>query len=281
MREITLGQYYPVSSPIHRLDPRIKLLISMIYLVGMFFVKHFIVFGVVALCVFAVILVSRVPLLKVLKSLKVVIFLLLFTFIMTALFYNGGGELLWAFWVIKIYKEGLINAAFLSLRLILIFLGPTILTYTTTPVELTDALESLLKPLSMMGIPVHYLAIIMQIALRLIPSFIEETDKIVSAQKSRCADFDSGNIFKRAKAMIPVIIPLIISAINRADDLADAMDSRCYRGAKGRTRYKKMTLRFCDVMVLLLSLALLFCVLTISYNWFPWIIDFSAIGWLV
>lgn len=281
MREITLGQYYPVSSPIHRLDPRIKLLISMIYLVGMFFVKHFIVFGVVALCVFAVILVSRVPLLKVLKSLKVVIFLLLFTFIMTALFYNGGGELLWAFWVIKIYKEGLINAAFLSLRLILIFLGPTILTYTTTPVELTDALESLLKPLSMMGIPVHYLAIIMQIALRLIPSFIEETDKIVSAQKSRCADFDSGNIFKRAKAMIPVIIPLIISAINRADDLADAMDSRCYRGAKGRTRYKKMTLRFCDVMVLLLSLALLFCVLTISYNWFPWIIDFSAIRWLV
>lgn len=281
MREITLGQYYPVSSPIHRLDPRIKLIISMIYLVGMFFVKHFIVFGAVALCVFAVILVSRVPLLKVLKSLKVVIFLLLFTFIMTALFYNGGGELLWAFWVIKIYKEGLINAAFLSLRLILIFLGPTILTYTTTPVELTDALESLLKPLSMMGIPVHYLAIIMQIALRLIPSFIEETDKIVSAQKSRCADFDSGNIFKRAKAMIPVIIPLIISAINRADDLADAMDSRCYRGAKGRTRYKKMTLRFCDVMVLLLSLALLFCVLTISYNWFPWIIDFSAIGWLV
>ncbi len=281
MREITLGQYYPVSSPIHRLDPRIKLLISMIYLVGMFFVKHFIVFGAVALCVFAVILVSRVPLLKVLKSLKVVIFLLLFTFIMTALFYNGGGELLWAFWVIKIYKEGLINAAFLSLRLILIFLGPTILTYTTTPVELTDALESLLKPLSMMGIPVHYLAIIMQIALRLIPSFIEETDKIVSAQKSRCADFDSGNIFKRAKAMIPVIIPLIISAINRADDLADAMDSRCYRGAKGRTRYKKMTLRFCDVMVLLLSLALLFCVLTISYNWFPWIIDFSAIRWLV
>lgn len=281
MREITLGQYYPVSSPIHRLDPRIKLLISMIYLVGMFFVKHFIVFGAVALCVFAVILVSRVPLLKVLKSLKVVIFLLLFTFIMTALFYNGGGELLWAFWVIKIYKEGLINAAFLSLRLILIFLGPTILTYTTTPVELTDALESLLKPLSMMGIPVHYLAIIMQIALRLIPSFIEETDKIVSAQKSRCADFDSGNIFKRAKAMIPVIIPLIISAINRADDLADAMDSRCYRGAKGRTRYKKMTLRFCDVMVLLLSFVLLFCVLTISYNWFPWIIDFSAIWWLV
>lgn len=281
MREITLGQYYPVSSPIHRLDPRIKLLISMIYLVGMFFVKHFIVFGAVALCVFAVILVSRVPLLKVLKSLKVVIFLLLFTFIMTALFYNGGGELLWAFWVIRIYKEGLINAAFLSLRLILIFLGPTILTYTTTPVELTDALESLLKPLSMMGIPVHYLAIIMQIALRLIPSFIEETDKIVSAQKSRCADFDSGNIFKRAKAMIPVIIPLIISAINRADDLADAMDSRCYRGAKGRTRYKKMTLRFCDVMVLLLSLALLFCVLTISYNWFPWIIDFSAIRWFV
>ena len=281
MREITLGQYYPVSSPIHRLDPRIKLLISIMYLVMMFFVKHFVTFGVIALGLLIVVFVSRVPLLKVLKSLKVVIFLVVFTFIMTVLFYNKDGMLWCAFWIIKIYKEAVINAAFLCTRLILLVLGPTMLTYTTTPVELTDALESLLKPLAMMGIPVHYLAIIMQIALRLIPSFIEETDKIISAQKSRCADFDTGNVFKRAKAMIPVIIPLIISAFKRADDLADAMDSRCYRGAKGRTRYKKMKMRFVDVMMLVLMTVAFFLVLVVNYNWFPGIIDFAAIRWLV
>lgn len=281
MREITLGQYYPVSSPIHRLDPRIKLLISIMYLVMMFFVKHFIMFGAIALGLLIVVFVSRVPLLKVLKSLKVVIFLVVFTFIMTVLFYNKDGTLWCAFWVIKIYKEAVINATFLCTRLILLVLGPTMLTYTTTPVELTDALESLLKPLAMIGIPVHYLAIIMQIALRLIPSFIEETDKIISAQKSRCADFDTGNLFRRAKAMIPVIIPLIISAFKRADDLADAMDSRCYRGAKGRTRYKKMKMRFTDALMLILMAVVFFVVLVVNYNWFPGIIDFSAIRWFV
>ncbi|MGN1093468.1 MAG: energy-coupling factor transporter transmembrane component T family protein [Candidatus Neoclostridium sp.] len=281
MREITLGQYYPVSSLVHRLDPRIKLIISIAYIVMMFFVKHFITFGFIALCLIAVIAISKVPFIKVLKSLKVIIFLVLFTFVMTVLFYNGGGEPLWSFWIIRIYKEALQSAAFLCARLILIVLGPTMLTYTTTPVELTDALESLLKPLSAIGIPVHYLAIIMQIALRLIPSFIEETDKIISAQKSRCADFDSGNIFKRAKAMIPVIIPLIISAFKRADDLADAMDSRCYRGAKGRTRYKKMKLRFVDAAALLIFAALFFLVLAVGYNWFPSVIDFAALWWFI
>lgn len=281
MREITLGQYYPVDSPVHRLDPRIKLLVSLMYIVLLFFVEHFIVFGFIAVVLFIVIAASRVPFGKVLKSLKVVVFLILFTLLMTILFFHGDGTLLWSFWIINIYKEAVINALFLCVRLILLVIGSTMLTYTTTPVELTDALESLLKPLSVIGIPVHYLAIIMQIALRLIPSFVEETDKIVNAQKSRCADFDSGNVIKKAKAMIPVLVPLIVSAFKRADDLADAMDSRCYRGAKGRTRYKKMKLRFSDVLMLLLACIQFALVLAVTFNWFPAIVDFSTLRWFI
>ncbi len=281
MREITLGQYYPVESPVHRLDPRIKLLASIIYIAMLFFVRHFIVFGVIAAMLLVVIALSRVPLFKVLKSLKIIIFLLVFMLIMTVFFYSGTGTLWWSFGIIKIYKEAVINALFLCARLILLVLGPTMLTYTTTPVELTDALESVLKPFSLIGIPVHYLAIVMQLALRLIPTFLEETDKIINAQKSRCADFDSGNIFKRAKAMIPVLIPLIISAIKRADDLADAMDSRCYRGAKGRTRYKKMKLRACDVLSFTGVLIVFLAALAVYYEWFPFLAALTSQWWFV
>ena len=281
MREITLGQYYPVESPVHRLDPRIKLLASIIYIAMLFFVRHFIVFGVIAAMLLVVIALSRVPLFKVLKSLKIIIFLLVFMLIMTVFFYSGTGTLWWSFGIIKIYKEEVINALFLCARIILLVLGPTMLTYTTTPVELTDALESVLKPFSLIGIPVHYLAIVMQLALRLIPTFLEETDKIINAQKSRCADFDSGNIFKRAKAMIPVLIPLIISAIKRADDLADAMDSRCYRGAKGRTRYKKMKLRACDVLSFTGVLIVFLAALAVYYEWFPFLAALTSQWWFV
>ena len=281
MREITLGQYYPVESPVHRLDPRIKLLASIIYIAMLFFVRHFIVFGVIAAMLLVVIALSRVPLFKVLKSLKIIIFLLVFMLIMTVFFYSGTGTLWWSFGIIKIYKEAVINALFLCARLILLVLGPTMLTYTTTPVELTDALESVLKPFSLIGIPVHYLAIVMQLALRLIPTFLEETDKIINAQKSRCADFDSGNIFKRAKAMIPVLIPLIISAIKRADDLADAMDSRCYRGAKGRTRYKKMKLRACDVLSFAGVLIVFLAALAVYYEWCPFLAALTSQWWFV
>lgn len=281
MREITLGQYYPVESPVHRLDPRIKLLASIIYIAMLFFVRHFIVFGAIAAMLLVVIALSRVPLFKVLKSLKIIIFLLVFMLIMTVFFYSGTGTLWWSFGIIKIYKEAVINALFLCARLILLVLGPTMLTYTTTPVELTDALESVLKPFSLIGIPVHYLAIVMQLALRLIPTFLEETDKIINAQKSRCADFDSGNIFKRAKAMVPVLIPLIISAIKRADDLADAMDSRCYRGAKGRTRYKKMKLRACDVLSFTGVLIVFLAALAVYYEWFPFLAALTSQWWFV
>ncbi len=282
MREITLGQYYPVKSVLHRMDPRMKLIIMIMYIVMIFFIKTFVGFGIVLVFLALTIALSHVPLLKVLKSLKVIIILVIFTVIMSVLFYNGKAEdLLWSAGILKIYKEGLLNAGRMALRLVFLVLGPTMLTFTTTPVELTDGLESLLKPLSYIKFPVHELAIIMSIALRLIPTLVEETDKIQSAQKARCADFESGNVFKRAKAMIPVLIPLFVSSFRRADDLADAMDSRCYRGAKGRTRMKKLKVHFRDFAALFVMCVFFFAVLWLRYNFFPALIDLSAIPWII
>lgn len=282
MREITLGQYYPVKSVLHRMDPRMKLIIMILYIVMIFFIKTFVGFGIVLVFLALTIALSHVPLLKVLKSLKVIIILVIFTVVMSVLFYNGKAEdLLWSAGILKIYKEGLLNAGRMALRLVFLVLGPTMLTFTTTPVELTDGLESLLKPLSYIKFPVHELAIIMSIALRLIPTLVEETDKIQSAQKARCADFESGNVFKRAKAMIPVLIPLFVSSFRRADDLADAMDSRCYRGAKGRTRMKKLKVHFRDFAALFVMCVFFFAVLWLRYNFFPALIDLSAIPWII
>lgn len=282
MREITLGQYYPVKSVLHRMDPRMKLIIMIMYIVMIFFIKTFVGFGIVLVFLALTIALSHVPLLKVLKSLKVIIILVIFTVIMSVLFYNGKAEdLLWSAGILKIYKEGLLNAGRMALRLVFLVLGPTMLTFTTTPVELTDGLESLLKPLSYIKFPVHELAIIMSIALRLIPTLVEETDKIQSAQKARCADFESGNVFKRAKAMIPVLIPLFVSSFRRADDLADAMDSRCYRGAKGRTRMKKLKVHLRDFAALFVMCVFFFAVLWLRYNFFPALIDLSAVPWII
>ena len=248
MREITLGQYYPVKSVLHRMDPRMKLIIMIMYIVMIFFIKTFVGFGIVLVFLALTIALSHVPLLKVLKSLKVIIILVIFTVIMSVLFYNGKAEdLLWSAGILKIYKEGLLNAGRMALRLVFLVLGPTMLTFTTTPVELTDGLESLLKPLSYIKFPVHELAIIMSIALRLIPTLVEETDKIQSAQKARCADFESGNVFKRAKAMIPVLIPLFVSSFRRADDLADAMD----QNEKTESPFPRFRRAFRDVRILL------------------------------
>ncbi len=281
MREITLGQYYPVSSPVHRLDPRVKLLMMILYIVMIFFIETFVGYGIVVVLLALAVAVSKVPPLKVLKSLKMIIFLVIFTVLMSLLFYKGKAEdMLWKWSFIKIYKTGLMNAAKMALRLMLLVLGPTIITFTTTPVELTDGLESLLKPFTYIKLPVHELAIIMSIALRLIPTLVEETDKISSAQKARCADFESGNLFKRAKAMLPVLIPLFVSSFRRADELADAMDSRCYRGAKGRTRMKKLRVRFADFVAFAVILIFFFLILWLKYNFLPFV-DFSAIGWIV
>lgn len=282
MREIALGQYYPVDSVLHRLDPRTKIVLMIAYITMIFFVKTFIGFGIVLVFLAAAILLSRVPVGKVLKSLKTIMFLVLFTVIMSLLFYAGKEEdLIWRWGIIKVYRAGLINAGLMALRLIFLVVGPTLLTFTTTPVALTDGLESLLKPLTYIKFPVHELAMIMSIALRLIPTLVEETDKIQSAQKARCADFDSGNVFKRAKAMIPVLIPLFVSSFRRADELADAMDSRCYRGAKGRTRMKKLKFHIRDLIAVLFLAVFFFAVLWLRYNFFPWVIDLSLIPWIM
>lgn len=282
MREIALGQYYPVDSVLHRLDPRTKIVLMIAYITMIFFVKTFIGFGIVLVFLAASILLSRVPVGKVLKSLKTIMFLVLFTVIMSLLFYAGKEEdLIWRWGIIKVYRAGLINAGLMALRLIFLVVGPTLLTFTTTPVALTDGLESLLKPLTYIKFPVHELAMIMSIALRLIPTLVEETDKIQSAQKARCADFDSGNVFKRAKAMIPVLIPLFVSSFRRADELADAMDSRCYRGAKGRTRMKKLKFHIRDLIAVLFLAVFFFAVLWLRYNFFPWVIDLRSIPWIM
>lgn len=282
MREIALGQYYPVDSVLHRLDPRTKIVLMIAYITMIFFVKTFIGFGIVLVFLVTAILLSRVPVGKVLKSLKTIIFLVLFTVIMSLLFYAGKEEdLIWRWGIIKVYRAGLINAGLMALRLMFLVVGPTLLTFTTTPVALTDGLESLLKPLTYIKFPVHELAMIMSIALRLIPTLVEETDKIQSAQKARCADFDSGNVFKRAKAMIPVLIPLFVSSFRRADELADAMDSRCYRGAKGRTRMKKLKFHIRDLIAVLFLAVFFFAVLWLRYNFFPWVIDLSSIPWIM
>ncbi len=282
MREIALGQYYPVDSVLHRLDPRTKIVLMIAYITMIFFVKTFIGFGIVLVFLAAAILLSRVPVGKVLKSLKTIMFLVLFTVIMSLLFYAGKEEdLIWRWGIIKVYRAGLINAGLMALRLMFLVVGPTLLTFTTTPVALTDGLESLLKPLTYIKFPVHELAMIMSIALRLIPTLVEETDKIQSAQKARCADFDSGNVFKRAKAMIPVLIPLFVSSFRRADELADAMDSRCYRGAKGRTRMKKLKFHIRDLIAVLFLAVFFFAVLWLRYNFFPWVIDLSSIPWIM
>ena len=278
MKDIAIGQVYPVDSVIHRLDPRVKLLIMIAYIVIVCMANSFVEYGVITLALLAVIFLSRVPLHKVLASLRFLIVLLAFTIIVTILLNDGGGreaELaaggFYVEWgVFTICTSGLYKGGLLLARLVLLVTGPTMLTFTTTPVALTDALESLLKPLSLIRLPVHEFAMIMSIALRIIPSLMEETTKIMNAQKARGASFDHGNIFKRAKALLPVLVPLFVSSFKRAVDLADAMDSRCYRGAKGRTKLKVMHIRVPDVIAAVLSVLVLFFVLLLAFNWWGW-----------
>ena len=244
MKDVTFGSYFPAESFVHKMDARVKILVAIAYMVAVFLVSafHFLGFAACLLFVLIATIVSKVPFLRVLKSIRTIIFFVLFSAILQ-LFFNKQGTVLW--WVIT--DVGLINAGFIIARIILIVLGASLLTLTTSPVELADGIEGLLYPLKWIKFPVHEFALIMSIALRFIPTLIDETDRIIKAQKARGADFESGNIFKRAKALIPVLIPLLISSFRRADELADAMDSRCYAGSKTRTRYKKMRVTFRDL----------------------------------
>lgn len=249
MKEIAFGQYYPANSFVHKMDPRAKILIVIAYIVGVFLVKpyHFLGFAACLLFVVIATVSARVPFIKVIKSIRGILFFIIFSAILQ-IFFNKQGDVLWTWSFITVTNEGLLNAAYIVARITLIIIGASLLTYTTTPVSLADGIESLLTPLKYIRFPVHEFALIMSIALRFIPTLMDETDKIIKAQKARGADFESGNIFKRAKALIPVLIPLLVSSFRRADELADAMDARCYSGSKNRTRYKKLTLSYRDLI---------------------------------
>ncbi len=238
LRDITIGQYYPVESPIHKLDPRTKIIGTMVYIVLLFFVKTFVGFGLAALLLGIVIRLSKVPLKFILKGLKAIVILLAFTMILNMLMTKG--DVLVQFWIFRITKQGLYQALFIGLRLILLIIGSSMMTLTTTPIGLTDGIERLMRPLKKIHVPVHEIAMMMSIALRFIPILLEETDKIMRAQMARGADFESGNLIARAKNMIPIIVPLFLSAFRRAGELATAMEARCYRGDAGRTRMKEL-----------------------------------------
>ena len=238
IRDITIGQYYPVSSLIHRLDPRVKIIGTLVYIVSLFLFESFSGLAVAVLFLGGVLILSKVPLRYILKGLKPVLILLAMTVLFN--FFLTPGEVLFRFWIFKITKEGLYRGAFFGFRLILLILGSSLTTFTTTPVQMTDGLERLMKPLTWIGVPVHDVAMMMSIALRFIPILLEETDKIMKAQQARGADFESGNVFRRIKAMVPIFIPLLLSAFRRAFDLALAMEARCYRGGKGRTKMRPL-----------------------------------------
>ena len=238
LKDITLGQYFPGNSPVHRLDPRTKLLMLVIYIVALFSAKSWVTYGTCFVFLAFCIWLSTVPLKSIVKGMKPLIMILVFTGVLNIFFTAGEGEPLVDFWIITIYTEGLVRAFFMVIRILLLITCTFLLTYTTSPIALTDGLESLLSPLKRLRLPVHELSMMMCIALRFIPTLIEETDKIMSAQKARGADFESGKLMERVKALIPILVPLFISAFRRADELATAMECRCYQGGEGRTKMK-------------------------------------------
>lgn len=255
LKDITLGQYFPGNTAIHRLDPRAKLLIVLVYIIALFLCKWLVSYGIALIFLAAAILLSRIRLKALFKGLKPLLIIIIFTALIN-MFYTDG-QVLVKFWIFQITREGLWNAFFLVLRIMLLVAGTFLLTYTTSPIALTDGLESLLSPLKKLHFPVHELAMMMSIALRFIPTLIEETDKIISAQKARGADFETGNLFRRAKALVPILVPLFVSAFRRADELATAMECRCYHGGTGRTKMKVLVFRMPDIFALLVSAALL------------------------
>ncbi len=252
IRDITIGQYYPVSSPTHKLDPRTKIIITFIYIISLFFIKYFIGYAFIAGALYLAIKVSHVPLSFMLKGLRGIAFILLFTVVLN-IFFTPGGRVLVSWRFISITEQGLTTALMMGTRLILLIVGSSLLTLTTSPIELTDGIEYLLNPFRKIGVPAHEIAMMMSISLRFIPILLEETDKIMKAQMARGADFETGNIIKRAKAMIPIMVPLFISAFRRAEELAMAMEARCYRGGVGRTRMNSLQYERRDVYAFIMG----------------------------
>lgn len=252
MKGIAFGQYYPADSLLHRLDPRIKIILTILYIVCSFLCKNILSYALLLISAILLIIVGKIPFKIVFKGLRAVLFVLMFTAVLN-IFWTTGDVLLFKWNFISIYAEGLYAALFIMIRISALIIGTgMLLTYTTTPITLTNAIEDLLSPLKVLHVPVHSFAMMMTIALRFIPTLSEETEKIMTAQKARGADFSSGGLVSRAKALIPVLIPLFVSAFNRAGDLATAMECRCYNGDNGRTRMTVRHLRFGDVIPLVL-----------------------------
>lgn len=236
LKDITIGQYYPTGSAIHRLDPRVKLFGTILYIVTLFIAKNPVVYMLAAAFLFTCVGISRVPIKFIMRGLKSIIIIMAISLIFNL--FMTEGHVLVRFWKFKITYEGIIQAVYMGLRLILLIMGSSVMTLTTTPNDLTDGMEKGLRFLKVIKIPVHEVAMMMSIALRFIPILMDETDKIMKAQSARGADFESGNFFKRVKSLVPILVPLFVSAIRRAYDLATAMEARCYRGGKGRTKMK-------------------------------------------
>lgn len=253
LTDITIGQHIPGNSIIHRLDPRIKIIITIILITALFLVAEFTGFALYLTYIIAIIIVSKLPVKRVLKGLKPIFFLVVLTLILHV-FLTKGGTVYWQWRFISIEQEGLLTGLFMVSRILLLIMFTSLLTLTTSPLQLTDGIEYLLHPLKRFGVPASELSMMMTIALRFIPTLLAEADKIMKAQKARGADFESGNIIKKAKSLIPLLVPLFISAFRRADDLALAMESRCYRGGEGRTRLHELKIERKDIIALILSL---------------------------
>ncbi len=262
IRDITIGQYYPAKSILHKLDPRVKLVSTLLYLISLFLFKSISGYLIATVFLVAVIRMSKVPFSFIVKGLKPIIMLLMITVIFN-LFLTKSGEVLFSFWIFTITAGGLRTAVLMALRLVYLILGSSLMTFTTTPNELTDGIEKLLGPLGKIHVPVHEIAMMMSIALRFIPILLEETDKIMKAQIARGADFESGNIIQRAKSMIPILVPLFVSAFRRANDLAMAMEARCYNGGSGRTKMKPLKYENRDFMAYMIVIlyVVLVCVI--------------------
>lgn len=261
MKDITIGQYYPVNSKIHSLDPRCKIICSILMIVFVFVEKSFTALGISCLFVFLCAAIAHIPAKKMLAGLKGIYIIIGFTFLLNTFFYNEGAILL-SLGFVKVTYGGLERAVFMALRLIMLIMSASLLTFTTTPIEITDGLENLMSPLKKIGFPAHEIAMMMSIALRFIPTLTEETDKIMKAQMSRGANFDEGSVFARAKAVVSLLIPLLVSSFRRADELAMAMESRCYTGGEGRTRLKELKMSGQDACAF--AIVIMFCLIILA-----------------
>ena len=265
LRDITLGQYFPGESIVHRLDPRTKLVLTVVYIAALFTARYAVSYGVMLVVLFGCIFLSHVGLRAIFRGLKPVFIIIIITALLN-LFYNTSGTLLVQVGFVKIHSGGVEMAIMMVLRVMMLICGTFLLTYTTSPIQLTDGIEQLLNPLKKLRLPVHELAMMMSIALRFIPTLIEETDKIMSAQKARGGDFESGNLVQKAKALVPLLVPLFVSAFRRAEELATAMECRCYHGDNGRTRMKKLTYQRCDLIAYLCGGLVLALVIVLRIN---------------